>query len=60
MAKFDLNDDGVVDTSDGKLVTAAVGKSAATVDRRMDYDGDGTITLNDYRVWATYYKAYLQ
>jgi hypothetical protein len=56
----DLNDDGVVDTTDGKLLSAAVGKSASAVDRRMDYDGDGTITLNDYRLWANYYKAYLQ
>jgi predicted extracellular nuclease len=56
----DLNDDGVVDTNDGKLLQAAVGKSASAVDRRFDYDGDGTITLNDYRLWATYYKAYLQ
>jgi predicted extracellular nuclease len=56
----DLNDDGVVDTTDGKLLQAAVGKSASAVDRRFDFDGDGAITLNDYRVWATYYKAYLQ
>jgi len=54
----DLNDDGVVDTLDQKLLTAAVGKSASQVDRRMDYDGDGVITLNDYRIWATYYQAF--
>jgi len=54
----DLNDDGVVDALDQKLLTAAVGKSASQVDRRMDYDGDGVITLNDYRIWATYFQAY--
>ncbi len=56
----DLNDDGVVDAHDQLLLTAAIGKSASQVDRRMDYDGDGVITLNDYRIWATYYKAFLQ
>jgi hypothetical protein len=54
----DLNDDGVVDTQDQRLLNSAIGKSAAQTDRRMDYDGDGTITLNDYRVWATYYLAF--
>jgi hypothetical protein len=54
----DLNDDGVVDTVDQRLETAAVGRSASEVDRRMDYDGDGRITLNDYRLWTTYYRAY--
>jgi predicted extracellular nuclease len=56
----DLNDDGVVDSHDQLLLTAAIGKSASQVDRRMDYDGDGVITLNDYRIWAGYYKAFLQ
>ncbi len=56
----DLNDDGVVDANDGKLLSAAIGKSASLVDRRMDYDGDGVITLNDYRVWGNLYKAFLQ
>jgi hypothetical protein len=37
-----------------------VGKNASQVDRRMDYDGDGKITLNDYRIWATYYKAFIE
>jgi predicted extracellular nuclease len=56
----DLNDDGVVNTADQALLTASVGKSASQADRRMDYDGDGKITLNDYRIWATYYKAFIQ
>jgi len=54
----DLNDDGVVDTQDQRLLSAAIGKKATQVDRRMDYDGDGTITLNDYRIWASYYQAF--
>jgi predicted extracellular nuclease len=54
----DLNDDGVVDAQDQRLLSAAIGKQASQVDRRMDYDGDGVITLNDYRIWATYYQAF--
>jgi predicted extracellular nuclease len=56
----DLNDDGVVDTKDQALLTAAFNKPASSVDRRMDYDGDGKITLNDYRLWSAFYRAYLQ
>lgn len=56
----DLNDDGVVDSRDQVLLTGSVGKSVSQVDRRMDYDGDGVISLNDYRLWANYYKAFLQ
>ena len=56
----DLNDDGRVDSIDQKLLSAAIGKSASDVDRRMDYDGDGRITLNDYRIWNAYYRAFIQ
>ena len=56
----DLNDDGVVDLRDQALITAAFNRNASQVDRRMDYDGDGKITLNDYRLWAVLYRAYLQ
>jgi hypothetical protein len=56
----DLNDDGVVDAQDQVLLRNAIGKSASQVDRRMDYDGDGVITLNDYRIWATYYQAFIR
>ena len=56
----DLNDDGVVDSKDQALITAAFNKSASAVDRRMDYDGDGKITLNDYRLWTVLYRAFLQ
>ncbi len=54
----DLNDDGIVDAQDQHLMTAAIGKSTSQVDRRMDYDGDGVITLNDYRIWASYFQAF--
>ena len=56
----DLNDDGVVDLKDQALITGAFNKSASSVDRRMDYDGDGKITLNDYRLWSALYRAFLQ
>jgi predicted extracellular nuclease len=54
----DLNDDGIADAVDQHLLSAAVGKQASQVERRMDYDGDGAITLNDYRLWANYYVAF--
>jgi predicted extracellular nuclease len=56
----DLNDDGVVDLSDRDRIVASYGKPAAQVDRRMDYDGDGTITPNDYRIWLGFYRAFIQ
>jgi hypothetical protein len=56
----DLNDDGVVDAKDQALLTAAFAKRASQVDRRMDYDGDGVISVNDYRIWLNYYKAFQQ
>jgi predicted extracellular nuclease len=55
----DLNDDGVVNLTDAALEVLAIGKHTTAADRRMDYDGDGVITLNDYRIWANYFKAYL-
>jgi predicted extracellular nuclease len=56
----DLNDDGVVDLADRNILVANYGKSASQVDRRMDYDGDGVISPNDYRIWLNYYKAFIQ
>jgi hypothetical protein len=56
----DLNDDGVVDLTDRNLIVAAYGKPATAVDRRMDYDGDGLITPNDYRIWLNFYRAFIQ
>jgi len=56
----DFNDDGVVDTADQAMITGNLNKSASQVDRRMDLDGDGKITLNDYRIWTTLYRAFIQ
>jgi len=56
----DLNDDGVLDNSDRQLIRGAIGKSASSVDRRMDYDGDGKITQNDFRIWTTYFVSFVQ
>lgn len=56
----DVNDDGVIDTNDQRLLAAAIGKAAQAVDRRMDFDGDGQITLNDYRLWTALYRAFIQ
>ncbi len=56
----DLNDDGVVDLTDRNIMAASIGKPASQVDRRIDYDGDGTITTNDYRIWLRLYLAFNQ
>jgi predicted extracellular nuclease len=56
----DLNDDGVVDLSDRDIVVSNYGKTSAQVDRRIDYDGDGMITPNDYRIWLGFYRAFVQ
>ena len=56
----DLNDDGVVDGKDSKLLLSAIGRLAVGGDRRMDLDGDGKITLNDYRLWYKAYRAFAQ
>lgn len=56
----DLNDDGVVDLADRNMIVASYGKSAAQVDRRMDFDRDGLITPNDYRLWYAIYQAFIQ
>jgi len=47
----DLDDDGDVDADDRARLRASFGKPAAAVDPRMDYDGDGTISLRDYNLW---------
>jgi len=56
----DLNDDGMVSGVDQQMISSAIGKSASEVDRRMDCDGDGRITLNDYRIWTGYFRAFVQ
>jgi hypothetical protein len=54
----DLNDDGVVDATDQALIRAALNKNASAVDRRMDFDGDGKITLADFTKWSSCAAAY--
>ncbi len=56
----DLNDDGVIDTTDRDMILANYGKSASQVDRRMDFDGDGVISPNDYRLWIALYRSFIQ
>jgi predicted extracellular nuclease len=56
----DLTDDGAVDLADRDVIVGSYGKPASEVDRRMDYDGDGTITPNDYRIWFSLYRAFIQ
>jgi uncharacterized protein len=56
----DFDDDGAVTTADQSLISAAIGKSVSQVDRRMDLDGDGKITLNDYRLWVVLYRGFVQ
>ena len=48
----DFNDDGVLDHDDRKALLRARGQSGAEIkDRRMDMDGDGTITEEDFHTW---------
>jgi predicted extracellular nuclease len=49
----DLNDDGSVSVADQNLLRARYGQSAAGANRRYDYDRNGTINSNDYRLWLT-------
>lgn len=56
----DLSNDGIVDSTDQALIIGVLGQSAAGSNRRFDYDGDGKITLNDYRLWSAYYRAFIQ
>ena len=50
----DLNDDGIVDATDGVLLRAKIGAKLGDegVDPRMDFDGDGVISVNDYEMWC--------
>ena len=56
----DFDDDGAITPADQALIQAAIGKTVSQADRRMDLDGDGKITLNDYRLWVTLYRAFIQ
>ena len=50
----DLNDDGLVDATDGMLLRAKIGDKLGDdgVDPRMDFDGDGVISVSDYGLWC--------
>ena len=54
----DLNDDGTVDVNDARLMQQSIGKDASAVDRRMDFDGDGKITMTDFRLWHAAQRAW--
>jgi predicted extracellular nuclease len=56
----DVDDNGAVDIGDAEKLLLAIGRRVSNVDRRLDFDGDGMITLNDYRIWFGYYLAYHQ
>ena len=49
----DLNDDGVVNSADQAIIVNAVGKPKASIDRRADSDGDGVISVSDFRLWSS-------
>ncbi|MBC7928220.1 MAG: ExeM/NucH family extracellular endonuclease [Bryobacteraceae bacterium] len=46
----DVDDDGDVDAADAAAIRNAIGRSP--VNRRYDFDLDGQITLNDFRLFA--------
>jgi uncharacterized protein len=54
----DLDDDGDVDLIDQGLARAPLGQTASPANRRANYDNDGSITLNDYRMWLACYRAF--
>lgn len=56
----DLNGDGVCDSSDQALLTAAIGQCAGQAGYipRIDYDGDGCIGVNDAAVIQNSISAY--
>ena len=57
----DLDHDGDVDGDDRNILRNAL--NACTGDARFvseaDYDGDGCITYNDYRLWYTCYRDFI-
>jgi len=57
----DLDADGNIDTSDFMIFRSTLGKCEGAVGfiPEADYDGDGCITYNDYRIWYGYYRAAL-
>ena len=57
----DLDEDEDVDAADRTLFLSTYRKCSGDQGylSAADYDGDGCITLNDYREWYRYYKDFL-
>jgi hypothetical protein len=55
----DLNQDGKIDMADYAVFKASLGKCLGQTgfNPEADYDGDGCVTLSDYRIWYGYYRA---
>lgn len=54
----DLDDDGDVDVADQTLIRSKFGASGLGANRRFDYDRNGTINSNDYRLWLNCQRQY--
>lgn len=54
----DLNDDAKVDPTDGILLLVRLGQRASDAGDRMDYDGDGRLTLRDYLLWYQCFRQF--
>jgi hypothetical protein len=56
----DLDNDYDVDAGDYAIFRSALGSRVGNPNfiAECDYDGDGRITLADYRIWYGYYKAF--
>jgi uncharacterized protein len=53
----DFNDDGALDASDRTALLAARDRPG---DPRMDMDGDGAITQEDFHIWQEYFQSWQQ
>ncbi len=54
----DLDDDGDVDVADQTLIRSKFGSSGLGANRRFDYDRNGTVNSNDYRIWLNCQRQY--
>lgn len=55
----DLNDDGQVGSTDQAILRSQFGQPVSNANRRLDFDEDNRISLNDYRVWYGCYRAFV-